>query len=498
MIRKSFPLLCSVLALSLSIGGCKQEETTTPSTAAPESLAKSAPTPPVPTVSPTMLPDVNPPLPGVEENLPWFDDFSWREFIALTWPAQTSGGPSYTRGVPNTTKPYGDVSGPLVFATWKNDYELFLPNGDPPAPWNSYASPSPCGGSLQPYPVILGSFNKYHGFNEAAFGVDTGPLISQNKQYTRYQTAMNEPQYNFIINPGSPYPGPLYLVKNLPGTGTNPPLKFTTGSIEIKAAWRVLTNVPAAQRARYYVTSAQLLDPVTGRCTATDVGLAGLHIVNKTAKFPNWVWSTFEQVDNVPAIAGETPVSSGPYGYNDPSQPQKLSKVGQPIDKCNPPVANPTPTQVIRLQPINKSTQNTNNAYRNLAGVKGTVWENYQLTLTQWPINNGTDTFPNATTPAPPTNTANTVAETWYQKSSLTTCMACHAISQAQGDDFVFFLPLGAYPQPDDPCKAVSAFTKAQKPIPMAKGPEAAAPDGQDKVVESLQKFFKEHPPGNE
>src|SRR5207244_7654311 len=144
------------------------------------------------------------------------------------------------------------------------------------------------------------------------------------------------------------------LVKNRPGTGSNPNLEFPLSSIEIKAAWRVMTSVPASQRKRYFVTSAQLLDPVTGRCTATDVGLAGLHIVNKTAKFPNWVWSTFEQVDNVPAIADERPVSSGPYGYNEPSQPQKLPKPGKAIDKCNPPVPNPAATQVIRVQPINK------------------------------------------------------------------------------------------------------------------------------------------------
>ena len=200
----------------------------------------------------------------------------------------------------------------------------------------------------------------------------------------------------------------------------------------------------------------------------------------------------------MPAIADERPVSSGPYGYNEPSQPQKLPKPGKAINKCNPPVPNPAATQVIRVQPINKSTQDTNDSYRNLAGVKGTVWENYQLTLTQWPIDGGKDTFPNAAAPDPPRNTANTVAETWFQKSSITTCMQCHTGAKDQGDDFVYFLPLGAFPQPPDPCMAVNAFTKAQTRIAMAKRPEAGVLDGQGKVVKSLQKFFKEHPPNNE
>ena len=116
------------------------------------------------------------------------------------------------------------------------------------------------------------------------------------------------------------------------------------------------------------------------------------------------------------------------------------------------------------------------------------------LTVTQWPIANGADTFPNATTPAPPVNTANTVAETWYQKSNVTTCMACHTGAKEMGDDFVYFLPLGAYPQPDDPCRAVSAFTKAETPIPMAKGRASATPDGQASVAASLRKYFADHP----
>ncbi|HKO01108.1 MAG TPA: hypothetical protein VJ032_05425, partial [Thermoanaerobaculia bacterium] len=161
-------------------GGCRRDETESRTAEGTAGTKAVNPPLPVPTVSPTMLADVNAPLPGVEPNLPYFDDFSWREFIALTWPASTDinkrlTGMTYSRGVPATHKNYGDVSGPLVFTTWKNDYELFLPNGDGPAPWDTFSSPSPCGGSLQPYQIVLGSFNKYHGFNEASFGFDTGP-----------------------------------------------------------------------------------------------------------------------------------------------------------------------------------------------------------------------------------------------------------------------------------------------------------------------------------
>ena len=33
------------------------------------------------------------------------------------------------------------------------------------------------------------------------------------------------------------------------------------------------------------------------------LGLVGLHIVHKTDSEPQWIWSTFEHVNNVPAAA---------------------------------------------------------------------------------------------------------------------------------------------------------------------------------------------------
>ena len=43
---------------------------------------------PPPTVSPNIPSDVTTPFPGVIPNLPYFDDFSWQEFVAFTWPAK--------------------------------------------------------------------------------------------------------------------------------------------------------------------------------------------------------------------------------------------------------------------------------------------------------------------------------------------------------------------------------------------------------------------------
>jgi hypothetical protein len=459
---------------------------------------------PPPTVSPNLPADVNTPFPGVAPNLPYFDDFSWQEFVALTWPAQTGNGPAFPRGFADKSKKYGDISGPLVWQTLKNDYELFLPGGATPAAWDSYASPSPCGGNLKPYETILASFDKYHGFNQAGFGVDASPLVSQNRQYVRYETLVNAPEYNFILNPGTPWPGPLYLAKNLPNTsGTIPPLKFPTGSVEIKAGWRNLTGVAPAQQATYFRATAQLLDPVSGKCTATTMGLAALHIINKTAKFPNWVWSTFEHNDNVPAITGEKPYGAPPYGFNDNNpNNQKLAPQAKPITKCNPPAPNPGPMQAIRIRAIAPSTQTTNDLYHAAAPLQKTIWQNYQLVMTQWPINNGASTFPSTTDPQPQTNTANVVAETWFQNTTATACMACHQFATNKvKTDFVWFLPLGAYnpDAPVPPCQEMNAFTAADIKLAAAHKASvkkvAAKRTGHEVAIQAIRDFFAEHPP---
>src|ERR1700674_4175378 len=71
---------------------------------------------PRPTVSPDPLPDV-PPTTG--DPFPFFDNYSWRSFIALNWPA--ASGPA-NRGRPDRTRAFGDVSGPRVWTTWKSRY----------------------------------------------------------------------------------------------------------------------------------------------------------------------------------------------------------------------------------------------------------------------------------------------------------------------------------------------------------------------------------------
>ncbi|WP_257459967.1 hypothetical protein [Archangium lipolyticum] len=412
---------------------------------------------PSPTVAPNIPIDIKADAPTPEEDLPRFDDFSWREFIALTWSAKVDPD-GLPRGLPDVSKEYGEVSSPRVWETWKADDELFLPQGGAPAGWKSFDTPSPCEPGLRriPYDKYLASFDRYHGLNQAGPGTAIGPLVSQDREYIRYETRVNRTGFEFITRPPAPYRGPLYLRENLPGE-KDPPLRFPTGSIQVKAAWRVMTNVPPEQRRRFYITRAHLLDPLTGRCGPAEVGLIGLHIVNKVRNFPDWVWSSFEHVDNVPALEGERSRARPPYSLHDGDPRTPPSRMDRPLGPCNPPRPHPAPTQVVRVRPIAASTWRTNQDYHEAPGVKGTVWENYQLVLTQWPLadekGQGERTFPSTRAPRPQTNTANVALETWFQHSTDTSCMACHDTARQRGHDSVWFLPLGAFPQPSTACK---------------------------------------------
>jgi Cu/Ag efflux protein CusF len=230
-------------------------------------------------------------------------------------------------------------------------------------------------------------------------------------------------------------------------------------------------DAPAARQRYYVVTNAQVLDVAASLkagaavCSSRDVALVGLHIMIRTKYRPQWIWSSFEHVDNVaPAGTGEAREpdakdARAPYSYFDPSKPPPVMTpdiAPPPVSAANPPKADPEPTQVVRKLPIHPDTMATNRAYWAMPGVQGTVWANYMLVATQWPTEpqpvgpqNDGRYFPglraDANTPGEPYqqgdaaehNLANTTMET-YAQSAPSSCMACHhVVSNALGRDFV-------------------------------------------------------------
>jgi len=84
---------------------------------------------------------------------------------------------------------------------------------------------------------------------------------------------------------------------------------------------------------------ASVQDPNTGLCSQMLVGLVGIHIVQKTPTRPQWIWSSFEQVDNVPPALSGGP---GPYAFNDgTSTAQPKKNPNQLLPGQTPPVTEP-------------------------------------------------------------------------------------------------------------------------------------------------------------
>jgi hypothetical protein len=378
------------------------------------------------------------PTPPTDESDPggfpidFFDNYSWRIFIAVNWPAADG-----QRGVPDTTKSISDKTLPRVWETWKSVEETFLPDGSAPAGWSTAESPVACtnAGDLGPNPTIpikqLGDFNQ--GDDN---GGSVGPLVAQNQTYVRYEIRMNKTEFDEIAN------RKLYLRDNLPKDIASPPLSFPAGTIDVKAAWREAKS--GEDTDRYYVRDALAVDPVTGRCDKRRFVLIGFHIAQKTPTRPQWIWSTFEHVDNI-SVGSGAPAGAKP-SLNDPSKPQTLGAAPAPISKTNPPGTNPSPVQVVQENAENKipvQTAATNTKWQNSPEIQGTVWRFYQLAMSQWPTN---PSVGGAGLPFPRRRVANMTMETYRQADS---CIGCH-VKTTNKTDFIWFLTNRAFPIKDN------------------------------------------------
>jgi hypothetical protein len=388
----------------------------------------------------------------------YFDDYSWRAFVALVWPALAG-----QRGQPDPNQPITAAGVPLVFETFKADWETFQPNGTPPSDFNSNASfwtsnpsQSPCP-SAKPGDFILAPVSKFGNVGLAGVGNLVAVLIAQNGTFVRYLAAYNQAEFNQIKSQE------YYLAAKLPKS-----LAFQVGALDVKSSWIDMTNVPHPER--YHTRLAWLVDPISGQCSGTPVtvGLVGLHIVQKTPTRPQWIWSTFEQIDNVPPPSYVPPTPPNPptqtFTFNDgtatPMPPNiPTNFVWKNALQAPSP---PPPVNIQRVTPVNPSTVQTNGLWQSAFAAKNSVWQYYQLTMTQWPTPGNTPSNPGSPNFSVPGSGphdhgsafANTTLETWDQSNIRSGCMACH--NSVQSDDFVWSLRMNAF-KPVSPALAAGA-----------------------------------------
>ena len=229
-----------------------------------------------------------------------FHALSWQIFKFLVWPA------SQQRGIPETTKKISD-KGPTVFEGLKADWEIFREDAVLPADWTSFpGSAEPCSNhpEIERGALVLATFNEFGNLTESELGSSfLHVLVAQNQSYVRYQASFNKTVFDKIVDKQLYNGGIVARVGNAPDRTLVPEATLQVkGALTVKSAWIELPGPKPIDPSQFYVRQrawVQNPDP-PHECKMADVGLVGLHIVYKSPTRPQWIWSTFEHVDNVP------------------------------------------------------------------------------------------------------------------------------------------------------------------------------------------------------
>ncbi|WP_339899960.1 hypothetical protein [uncultured Gilvimarinus sp.] len=373
-----------------------------------------------------------------------FDIFSWQSFIALNWPADAGGNPL-------TGVTIGEQPGAMrVWQYYKESRDIFLPEGAKPPGWDQpFPPPASCGNDATK-PLLRQVGKTPNVLDESAEPFQTGPLIDQNGQYTRYEILTNQVMFDYILD------NDLYSKAGQTEFDAKAEFPFGSdtevGSIMLKAAWKVMGE--GDDPSLFYTTEAYVYNNphensgVTAACQLQRVGLVGFHIGTKVENNPQWIWSTFEHVNNAPT-QGQTP-DKDHYNYYSPDCADggvDCTAVNEPPPRpWNPANKNTPPSQIERVIPIADDTAELNRQYQQKlqAAVPGTVWANYELISTQWPTAAG-DVTDETGVPAP-TFLANTTLETYIQgrvKQTSSSCIQCHnnaAMTNGKKSDFTYLL----------------------------------------------------------
>ncbi|MDH4550474.1 hypothetical protein [Pseudomonas sp. BN607] len=455
--------------------------------------------------------------------------FGWQLFIALNWPVNPGwpGTPSLAGepdrqstlaqfGVPTTAGEPMSVA--PVWASYKDANDIFLPGAPAPTGWGVQTLvPSSCNSqsSLKALKVGArkfmnatseGAINALHGFHlstgtlasipDPVMEASGGWLTDQSGNLVFFERKVGKAEFDYIVDHGLYDAANQLKVAQTEGLSLpigeamrelppSPVPQEQLGAIELKAAWRVLTGKPELF-GRYLTTVAWLKRPDTLACTQEVVGLVGLHIINKTQASPNFIWTTFEQVDNVPEPAQVPPQQTPPGGFafNNPecgTGPECKPNVARiqckqhhPDSDCTDLFPRDQPVQTTREYPVPSALQALNSAVQaNFAQqTQGqSVFQYYKLINVLWTL------APNPPSPEPganaqvplsygpfisegPVPVANTTMETYVQGDD---CNQCHQYATIAGSpslasDFSFLFNTASSASQKSLIKRVKAF----------------------------------------
>jgi hypothetical protein len=367
-----------------------------------------------------------------------FDIYSWNTFIALNWPP----GPDGNGDPKKTIGQNGDND--AVWEHFRDVVDVFLPGGATPAYNGPEIIPPECKADFAPGMHVISQVGKTPTvLSDFSQPFNTGPIIDQNGIYTRMSILVNKPMFDYILS------NALYSKagqKVFSGAVKFPcgVLGGAEGAIMVKSAWKV---IDPADKGRFHSEEVLVYSPASqnpkypATCGKKLMGLVGLHIGHKTNSGAQWLWSTFEQIDNVPS---EADVSGGKlkakYNYYNPKCTAKDCPPNQvPPRPWDPTKVSSFHSQIVRMNmfkgnefAFTSAAARNADAVKLLAGVNpNSVWQNYELISTMWPTNTGqcqANPGDPLGTPAP-NFLANTTLETYIQgmvPNVSSNCIECH------------------------------------------------------------------------
>lgn len=395
-----------------------------------------------------------------------FDLYSWQMFLALNWPTNAKGEPA-----PAITD---TKFGAPHWTLWQNSSDIYQTDGARPKacgltkPALMMAAlerdlSKPVSKGLKPFSAsatqgadrrekrFLGVISAVGELNASRLQVSdiqqafTGPLIDQNGEFVYYEILLDPNEVGYLCE------NSLYNIngqvafskaKKTVNMPIGDPRIPWSGSFELKFAWRVL-KPGKDDFSRYYTAKATIIDQglQAGKPAQIErevtVGLVGMHIGHKSQSSPQWIWSTFEQVDNLDVDPVAHPNLSP--SFTDPNCP--ICTVDQQ------PVANhgiypKVPTQAWRAIPIPGDKVALNRQAEAALAKIGSVWQYYQLIDTQWPTSPTTPPskwdsgLPGSITNKPggnptPVFLTNITMETYFQAGNQEACNAQENVPNA-------------------------------------------------------------------
>ena len=393
-----------------------------------------------------------------------FDFYSWRTFIALNSPAD---GTPIDQAQADMPTRWEDMD------SFKQLLDVMLPRNLQPPKWPTDGAgmeaererlmPKECRALHQQMPGRMIVKMIEESFNEP---FKTGPLIDQQGHYAIFDILMNRQMFDYIMQhhlntkAGQMSAANSSLLVDFP-PGQNSDGTF--GAFMLKVSWKILASEEKAAKNFHMVDALVLMpppdDPTAERpCLPETLGLVGFHAVHKTVGRPQWIWTSFEHVKNVPdkdEVAANK--LDGPYNFFSVS-----CKDDCPTENATPPRPwGPDPvlqlkfrkddsfkSQIVRETPLTNAAKNMNRIFQSM--LQNSVWKNYMLISTQWPsafacTSLHSQSFdapapqtdflkqPDMTCSPAPTFLANSTLETYSQADTegdvpiaSSSCIACH------------------------------------------------------------------------